>query len=661
MEKNHKKVYILITFATILALSVSSYAYFSAYFKDEREEENNGTTSLKICNIAQATTISDIPDSVGSFSSTNIYPGHKEVMSFKVSAKGSIGSTSSFKIKYNIEENGLKDNVKISVYKSDEEVKVNENYYNCQKETGKLNNDTIFYETCEEKKLGILLQETVLKEEKEVTIASDTLIIRKDGKPREQYYYVVIEFMNIEESQNTIMNTTLKGKVNIELTTEESKYKEPILNGMDPVIKDELIPIVIESDGTVYKASEGEEWYSYEKQSWANAVILKDEKEEYCPGEIIPEEAIESYFVWIPKYRYQLWDLGNYDSLTEIDEAKVHIIPLIFGDYNTKDQVEGECTTPMESGETGNCKVGDYMTHPAFISIPSTGFWVGKFETSKSNDAEDNSINPEGIQIKPNVVSWQNIQVANAFYTTYDYKRNLDSHMMKNTEWGAVAYLQHSEYGSHAKIRINNNSDYITGYANVTEPTCGWNSDSCDCNRYGTTSDITLPYNTETGYLASTTGNITGIYDMSGGTWEYVMGVMQDMSGNMFTGQNASNHSGFIGNYGEGGNLTVGHKWPNSKYYDVYKYGTTISKFANGILGDATKEMGPFFQVNYTVQNQSGSWYFNRSRFAYMVYPLFERGGTVPDGVEAGIFAFSGYKGKDYKDIGYRLVLTPTE
>ena len=31
-------------------------------------------------------------------------------------------------------------------------------------------------------------------------------------------------------------------------------------------------------------------------------------------------------------------------------------------------------------------------------------------------------------------------------------------------------------------------------------------------------------YNSEKGYLASTTGNITGIYDMSGGAWEYVMG-----------------------------------------------------------------------------------------------------------------------------------------
>lgn len=38
----------------------------------------------------------------------------------------------------------------------------------------------------------------------------------------------------------------------------------------------------------------------------------------------------------------------------------------------------------------------------------------------------------------------------------------------------------------------------------------------------GTASTVKLPYNTETGVKASTTGNITGIYDMSGGLWEYM-------------------------------------------------------------------------------------------------------------------------------------------
>ena len=51
------------------------------------------------------------------------------------------------------------------------------------------------------------------------------------------------------------------------------------------------------------------------------------------------------------------------------------------------------------------------------------------------------------VVIKPSVYSWRNINVSNAFYTSYNYKRDLESHMMKNTEWGAVAYLTQSKYG----------------------------------------------------------------------------------------------------------------------------------------------------------------------------------------------------------------------
>ena len=105
-----------------------------------------------------------------------------------------------------------------------------------------------------------------------------------------------------------------------------SKYVKPILNGTDPVLEEPLIPVTIDSDGTVKKADLSSEWYDYETKQWANAVILEDESKNYASGEIIPEEEIESYFVWIPKYRYQLWDLGLYDSLMTIDTNKVHVV-----------------------------------------------------------------------------------------------------------------------------------------------------------------------------------------------------------------------------------------------------------------------------------------------------------------------------------------------
>ena len=74
---------------------------------------------------------------------------------------------------------------------------------------------------------------------------------------------------------------------------------------------------------------------------------------------------------------------------------------------------------------------------------------------------------------------------------------------------GAVAYLAHSQYGRNGnKVTINNNRSYITGTAG--------NSVAAS-ESYSTTN----AYNTTAGMKASTTGNIYGVYDMSGGSDEY--------------------------------------------------------------------------------------------------------------------------------------------
>ena len=392
----------------------------------------------------------------------------------------------------------------------------------------------------------------------------------------------------------------------------------------------------------------------------------------YQSEEIIPEEAIESYFVWIPKYRYQLWDLGEYDELTTIDTTKVHEIPIIFGDYNTSDSVEGECTTPMESGATGNCEVGDYMTHPAFLSIPSTGFWVGKFETgykgaTTTEEAQVNEIDSAKVIIKPNAYSWRGIQPASAFYTSYDYQRNLDSHMMKNTEWGAVAYLQHSKYGSTSDIRLNNYSDYITGYQANAEPTCGYTGTNEECNISCEDNSCNTAY--PNSMLSSTTNNITGIFDMSGGAWEYVMGILLDEEGNPLSGRNSSYNSGFNGKFtfptwdnDTSGltELTNGHSWPDAKYYDAYLYSHEANIYNRRILGDATGEMGPFeSRTNLTVTRSINSWYLDQGVFINDELPFFWRGSGYLGGTNTGIFAFSNDNGGASTLLSFRMILTP--
>ena len=441
-------------------------------------------------------------------------------------------------------------------------------------------------------------------------------------------------------------------------------YQEEILNGSYPVLKDNLVPVVISDTGVVTKADINKEWYSYEKKNWANSVILKDESVVYKNGEEIPEDNIESYFVWIPKYSYQLWDLGNYSGLTSISD-KTQEIKIKFGTSNTSDNVTGECTTPMKdnqgiAGTSGNCKVGDYMTHPAFLAFDTLGLWVGKFETgydgaTSTAAAQVNSVDTNKIVVKPNVYSWRNITVGNMFKNSYDYKRDLDSHMMKNTEWGSVAYLQHSIYGSQASVRINNNSAFITGYAGTNEPMLGYNGTSIDGNRHESTSlsqdgTYTVNYLNQKSVVASTTDNYSGIYDMSGGAWEYSIGyTIKSTSSGDLSGI-TSLYSDFFSD--------------NSylQYWDRYT-STIYTNYNNRIFGDATGEMGPFGSeedADGSTRNKS-SWYKNYTRFTNSSNPWFAHGGNWDGGTGSGILAFSDTSGGAYANSSYRIVLAPTK
>ncbi len=418
-------------------------------------------------------------------------------------------------------------------------------------------------------------------------------------------------------------------KIKCNIDFHKNDYTESILNGTDPVLSDNLVPVVLADDGTVTKADIYSEWYKYENKKWANAVILSDNTKTYNNGDTIPEDNIESYFVWIPKYSYQIFNLGTTDGYTEgkPETSNAQEIKIKFGTTNTSDNNENECTTPMTSGASGNCKVGDYMTSPAFISMNTNGLWVAKFETTGSTT---------NITVKPNQTSLRNINVKTMFETAYNYKRDNDSHMMKNTEWGAVAYLSHSKYGINTEVRINNNSNYITGYAAT---------DSSDQSKYpgttGTDASVTLPYNTTTGYKASTTGNITGIYDMSGGAWEYMASFRSETYKN----------SGFD---------ETSLKTYNSKYYDVYDGASAETTYSKRILGDATGEMGSFYNYSDGDNNnrQHNSWYADLSNFANSSLPWFARGGRYYDGVLAGQFGFNHDTGGVDSYIGFRLVLT---
>ena len=401
-----------------------------------------------------------------------------------------------------------------------------------------------------------------------------------------------------------------------------------------PKLAEGLVPVTIENDGTVKYADTTKSWYNYCDKRWANAVILEDGAS-YSVGDTIQESDIQSYFVWIPKYKYKLW---NVDVAVE----NAHEIDIVFDETDTTD-IEGvSCKTPLVSGESGNCNNGEYMTHPAFISMGVNGFWVGKFETGYKGatsvaTSQVNANDTSKIIIKPNVYSWRNITIKNIFETSYNYKRNLDSHMMKNTEWGAVAYLSHSRFGTNKKLNVNNNSSFKTGYSTLSNI-----SQQTNPGTYGDGSTYNDTYNTDTGYLASTSGNISGIYDMSGGAWEYMAGYISGKLGS----------SGF--------NTTTISDY-DSKYFDVYNASSAVSTYLYRILGDATGEMGPFklFSDGDNSSRYHSGWYNSLSNFAESSNPWFIRGGLYNNGILSESFFFNRYTGGNNADGTFRIVLTP--
>ncbi len=445
--------------------------------------------------------------------------------------------------------------------------------------------------------------------------------------------------------------TDCKGNQLIDGEKPKTKYTESELNGADPVLGSGMIPIMLSDTGVVTYAHEYDEWYKYTAKEWANAVILVDKPSNpnYKEGDTILESDIRGYFVWIPKYSYRLFDMGDYESLSSKPEkSSAQQIEIEFGTRTTS-EVEGECITPMESGlsrasgATKDCQVGDLMTHPAFLSIPSNGFWVGKFETGYNQNgdpsqpitdeniatwttanAQVNSEKPLNIIVKPTVYSWRNQTVATFFQSAYNFNRSLDSHMMKNTEWGAVAYLSHSKYGIQNEVRINNHSSYLTGYA-ANEP-----------NASGSTTANTK-WNTTNGHTASTTGNITGVYDMSGGSWEYMAAYIEETA-------KSSGMDSIITNE------------IYNKYLDKYLKSSNETSYKYRILGDSTGELGPFWSSSGYYQS---TWYADYSYFVEPSYPWFDRGGNYSNTTRAGQFDFYRSSGGAYSNNGSRLVLKP--
>ena len=428
-------------------------------------------------------------------------------------------------------------------------------------------------------------------------------------------YYLYI-WLDAAETDSSTMNQSVSLSLGGGCTNEE-----PVKLGQ-PTLTEGLIPVTIANNGTVTAVSKDDDnWFDYENKVWANAVLTTSTNRSAYQAiangtgssTTIPSSEILAYFVWIPRYSYKIWTLDASQAHTGDEQT----IDIKFVGINTK-----------ETGST----VGSYYTHPAFTfgteELP--GFWVGKFESSAdtsstcyTSPSTDNCNNTnQSPRIVPNVDSLRNQYIGNQFATslkfaggtqsgsnvtfagssTYGLTSTADSHMMKNSEWGAVAYLSHSAYGINNEIRINNYRKDTTTYATLTG--CGASAANASV---AAACDIT--YGSTSSYPQSTTGNISGIFDMSGGAFEYVMGNYNNTTNTYF------------------GTL------PASKYYDVYLASQFTGTYTTNMTFCTLATCGGY------ALNETRKWYSDNASFVYSGFPWFGRGGSSNSSQYAGAFS----------------------
>ncbi len=382
-------------------------------------------------------------------------------------------------------------------------------------------------------------------------------------------------------------------------------------------------------------------------------------------GTEIREDDILAFYVWIPRYKYRVWNISKqvgaestyaYNAYTEgidiVFESGKESTGTISCTYNYNvDSANGGVDLSTTTAETCTGSNGQYYTHPAFTfgNDELRGFWISKFEISSSSPTAGfnggGNVTNLTVRSLPNVNSWrsitvnnintviQNMQTSSNIYGLNTSRTNTDSHMLTNYEWGAVAYLTNSKYGrctdgSCTEVTINNCDAYVTG---IGANTVSASSSSTTCTPAANKYDGTY------GKLASTTGNITGVYDMSGGSWEYVMGNISSVTtGYTFYPKDSSFASSWY---------TI----DTAKYLTTYAYGddeeyTNQKAYNRGRLGDATAE-------TLLSASTSGGWYSDYANFPSSSRDWFIRGGVHNNSSRGGVFNFynnNGYNGSSY-------------
>ena len=379
-------------------------------------------------------------------------------------------------------------------------------------------------------------------------ISDDILeeILEKYGTLSEENKVLITDEGNYKIKVSDIFNgTTVKDTPKEPVIEDNSGANSPNLNN---IAQKTYVTWNLNEAGTKYEindmqTTQPDNWCNYENGKWANIKTTNE------------TEGLEAYWVWIPRFEYIV---PTSKTATEIEVKFIK--------------------ASQEEADEG------YIIHPAFTDEGNGGFgdldgiWVAKFEavsnTPTATSGGGNTADLK-VQVIPNKPSWRYIQTTNIFSVCTKMTNEgevlagstVDSHMMKNTEWGAVAILSQSKYGVYNPESINgekgnneyqvwNNpsSLYITGSVGSTK----------DDSRQTSVEE----YNSTNGPKASTTGTVYGVYDMAGGTWELVAACLSGKESTKF-----------------------GVKLGDTKYVDLYTNSNDYAWNYDGTKeGDAIKE-----------------------------------------------------------------------
>ena len=469
--------------------------------------------------------------------------------------------------------------------------------------------------------------------------------------------------------------------------------------------------------GEVQDSNENDvEWYDYNSKKWANS-----------------QTEDGSMWVWIPRYAYKVNDNQTFDIKFLIGTTDNYY------DENGQIQTAKRCNSVDENVDTTT----GYTVHPAFTDETAinyrnggwdkelTGIWVAKFEAGYASGNNNAPVKASSVSYSQNTSSVRGVErgqstegselarnwldgiygstktaikyptfqgttysmnyinqndaynIAKAMTESgniYGLNSGTDSHLMKNSEWGAVAYLSQSKYGLNGTdIAINNVNLNSGGVARtqtagksgvdsvyaITGCTTGTNNGAekvtTIANINGTTTNTAVDgvytWNQLNGTKASSSGTIYGIYDLSGGLWERTAAYVANENENLKI-------------YG----LSIAYngstlKTASTKYTTVYPFdGTTDNTSIASNSTNLNTAGANSYKKNTLIYGDgiyetsmggtgSTSWYGDYSCYTGLYAPLSIRGGGFWADSGSGLFFFHRATGDSDCANGFRIVL----